>query len=376
VLRIQRALLVELLVVFVMITTVVTTAVFLGSTIHLLAQGVGALGAELLMEVIPKLLPVAFAFSLPFAWLAAVALVLGRWTSDHEVTALRAAGVHSRVVALPILALGALLAAAGMHFNAYTVPIASREMKVGLREMVPQFLGSLRGSDRSVILSQGRLSFERWSDGAFWNVEIDRRRDDGLMRQKAWARRLTLAPQAGEESSMGLVFDLQDAVVMTAQDDGSQAVERRDSVQMPMGVIKSIAASTPFNELFGSRAFQYRAKDMTLPELVYVDERGGVERSSRQRAMTRFHGRLSLGATTFFMGLFAVAMLLVLPPSSRRVRDFNLCFLPCIFTFFPLYILGPPMARDYGWPPWLALWLSNLVLGAAALVLLYLGRRR
>ena len=376
-LRIQRALVLELLIVFLMITAVVTTAVFLGSTIHLLTEGVGALGAELLLDLIPKLLPVAFAFSLPFSWLAAVAIVLGRWTSDHEVTALQSAGVRSRVVGLPVVALGALLAAAGMHFNAYTVPVASRDLKAGLREMVPQFLASLRGSDRSVLLSQGRLSFERWADGAFENVEIDRRRDDGVLRQKAWARRLTLAPQVGDQEALGLVFDLQDAVVLTAQEDqAAPRIERRDAVSMPMGVVRSIAASTPFNELFGTRAFQYRAKDMTLPELAYVVERGGVERSSALRARTRYHGRLALGASCFFMGLFAVAVLLYLPPSGRRVRDFNLCFLPCIMTFFPLYVLGAPLARDHGWPPWLALWLSNLLLGAAALVLLLLGRRR
>ena len=76
-LRIQRALLLELALVFVLITTVVTTAVFLGSTIHLLAQGAGAVGTELLMDLLPKLLPLAFSFSLPFSWLAAVGIVLG-----------------------------------------------------------------------------------------------------------------------------------------------------------------------------------------------------------------------------------------------------------------------------------------------------------
>lgn len=375
-LRIQRALLLELAVVFLLITTVVTAAVFLGSTIHLLAEGAGAVGTELLFDLLPKLLPLAFSFSLPFSWLATVAIVLGRWTSDHELTALQFAGVRARAVVLPVIAAGAVLAAAGMHFNAYTVPRTSREVKVGLREMVPQFLRSLRGSDRSMILSQGRLSFERWIDGAFENVELDRRREDGHLLQKAWARRLVLAPQQGDEEAVGLLFDLQDAVVMTADDDGGTRVERKDAVQMPMGVVRSIAASTGFNELFGTRPFQYRAKDMTLPELAYVIERGGVERAAVIRAQARLHGRLALGASPFFMGLFAVAMLLFLPPSSRRVRDFNLCFLPCILTFFPLYVMGAPLARDQGWPPWLALWLSNIVLGIAALVLLVLGRRR
>ncbi len=375
-LRIQRALLLELAVALFLIATVVSAAVFLGSTIHLLADGAGAVGAELLLELLPKLFPVAFSFSLPFSWLAAVAIVFGRWISDHELTALKAAGVRPRTLALPIIAAGAALAVFGMHFNAHVVPTSSRQVKAGLREMVPQFLASLRGSDRSVLMSRGRLSFERWADGAFHNVEIDRRREDGHLRQKAWARSVKLVPQQGDEEAVGLVFHLEDAIVMTAEDDGSRNVEREDAARMPMGRIHSIAASTGFNELFGAAPFQYRDRDMTVPELAYVVARGGVARASATRARTRLHGLLSLGASTFFMGLFAVAMLLVVPPTGRRVRDFNLCFLPCILTFFPLYVIGAPLARDQGWPPWLALWLSNGVLALAAFALFLFGRRR
>ena len=376
-LRIHRALLTELITTLLLIVAVVTSAVFLGTTIKMLSQGMGGVGADLLLSLLPKLLPVAFAWSLPFAWQAAVAIVMTRWTSDQELTALQSAGVRARVVALPILALSAALAAGGMYFNGFIVPKASREVKAGLREMVPRFLASLRGADRSLVLSQGRISFEAWTPEGFAAVELDRRSPDGRLLNKLWAGRLKLVADA-QAAGGGISMEAKDVVAVSVDDTGQPGEAKRygNSVNMPLGTVRSIAGTTSFNDFFLTKQFQYMAKDMTLPEMSYVNARGGVARASALRARTRAHGRLSLGASTFTMALFTVAMLLCFPHSERRVRDFMATFVPCTLTFFPLYVLGPTLARSHGWPAWLALWMPNIVLVAAALVLFVIGRKR
>ena len=55
-LRIQRALLSELGFVFVMLTFVITSSVFLGVSLQLMRDGGGALGGALLTTLLPKLL--------------------------------------------------------------------------------------------------------------------------------------------------------------------------------------------------------------------------------------------------------------------------------------------------------------------------------
>jgi hypothetical protein len=57
------------------------------------------------------------------------------------------------------------------------------------------------------------------------------------------------------------------------------------------------------------------------------------------------------------------------------VRDFIVCFLPSVILFFPLLLAGHTLART-GWPAWLAMWSSNLVLGVGALGLLAVAFRR
>lgn len=376
-LRIQRALILELISVFLLLTNIVTGAVFVGSTLRFVNSGGSALGSALMLELLPKLLPIAVAFSLPFSWLASVAFCVGRWTSDHEVTALRAAGTHVRVLAVPVLALSALLAVGAMWFNGYIVPRTHREVRTNLSNLVPQFLSSLGGADRSISMKQGRLSFDRWENGVYYNIELDRRGPQGALQQKVIAREMRLDPQGGADGDpLDLNMILTGAVIMMpAQDGGWQVAANRDTMPMQMGQIEQVAATAIFNEVFGARRFLVRPKDMDATELAYVIARGGVKEGAEGNARVALNGRLSLGASVFFMGWFSLALLLAIGPPVRRVRDFMLCFVPSIFVFFPLYVAGPPLARR-GVEPWLAMWLPNLVLGAAAMVLTLRAARR
>jgi len=72
-------------------------------------------------------LPPVLSFAIPIGTLVGVLIALGRMSGDGEITAMRAAGVPARRVALPVLAFAALMtavtAAATLHFT----PLSIRE---------------------------------------------------------------------------------------------------------------------------------------------------------------------------------------------------------------------------------------------------------
>ncbi len=329
-------------------------------------------------DLMPSLVPVAFAFSLPFAWLAAVALGVGRWVADQECTAVRACGVHLRTIVWPVAAAGALLGLFSMVFNGYLVPQIHRDVRAGLKDYVPRFLASLESAERSVLLQNGRLSFDRYdpAEGAFVGVELDRRRPDGRLEQKAIMRRFHLEQMRESAAGLGLVLHLEEAWVLTEREGGTEVEGWQRGVPFAMGRVERVGLSTLFNEFFGTSRWLYKPKDMLLPELCYVVERGGVARGSAREALVALHGRLVLGAGTFFLGTFALAVALLLPPSGRRVRDFMACFLPAVLVFFPLYLAGPSLTRTLPLPAWTVMWAPNLLLGAVTLGLLAWAYRR
>lgn len=376
-LRIQRALLAELLFIFVLITFVVTSAVFLAVSLRFVRDGGGALGSQLLLTLLPSLLPISLSYAVPFSWLAATALVLGRWVADHECLAIQVAGVHLRAIAVPVLAVAALLGIGGMVFNGWHVPRADRQISASLREFVPQFLSSLKGSERSVSFTAGRLSFERWDPDqeAFLAVEIDQRDGDGQLQMKVAMETLRLARIDEGGGDEGLQLETESAYLLRVV-DGDLEIDFGGEAPVVMGYVERVGASTLFNQFFGAIRYLFRPRNMTVPELTYAIERDGVARGSVPEAKIAFHGRLALGAASFFLGFFALAVMLVVPPTGRRIRDFMLCFLPSVLIFFPLQMAGPSIARSTPVPPWLAMWSPNLVLFAVACLLLTKAFRR
>lgn len=369
-LRIQRALLSELLFVFVMLTFVITSSVFLGVSLQLMRDGGGALGGALLTTMLPKLLPLSLSYAVPFAWLAATALVLGRWVADHEITAIQSAGVHLRTLAVPLLCAGVLLSIGGMWWNGWVVPKSDRDLSATVREFLPRFLSSLKGADRAVTFSSGRLSWESYDEETdeFVAVEIDKRNREGRLSDKSVMQRLRLARVREGGGDQGLELVTTDSYLMRVI-GGDPSVEYTDEAPVTMGHVESIGASTLFNQFFGAMRYLYRPRNLTVPELIYTIERGGIARGSVKEGQIALHGRLALGAAAFFLGFFAVAVMLVVPPTGRRIRDFMLCFAPAVLLFFPLQISGPSLARNGDLPVWLCMWSPNILLFAIASVL-------
>jgi lipopolysaccharide export LptBFGC system permease protein LptF len=378
-LRIQRALLAELLLVFALIAVSATGALFVGSALRMVNEGGGALASSLMLDLVPKLLPVALGYSLPVAWLAAVVLVLGRWVADHERTAVLALGVHLRAVVLPVAAVGALLGVFAMGFGAYEVPQVHRDVRSSLKDFVPKFLASLRGTERTLSLGHGRLSFDRWdpAEEAFVGVELDRRGLDGRLEQKALMRRLRLDQMRESDAGLGLEIHFEEALILDDRSGATEVDGWQRGGRFATGRVEQAGASTLFNQFFGTSRWLFKPKDMVLPELAYVMERGGVARGGAREAEISLHGRLALGASTFFLGLFGMAAALTLPGgSTRRVRDFLACFLPATFLFFPLHVSSYALARGSPLPPWLVVWSPNFALGVVAVFLLARSFRR
>ncbi len=374
-LRFQRALLGEIAFIFLGVLGVVTTVIFAGITLRLFAKGQGA-GLDLMLELLPSMLPLSLSFSIPFAWLASVTLVLGRMVADHEIMALRAAGLHLGVVAMPVIAVGAILSVVTVALNVYEVPEAQRDLRAGVRRYLPVFLTSLRNVDRTVALNNGRFSFSRYRDGAFWDVELDRRRGDGQLEIKVLAHKVTISSLAEGEGQDALEFLFEDATVLRATSSGETQVDVQNVCTLQMGQVERVGASVLFNEFFGTRRFLERPRDMDLPELAYAEAQGGVWRGSLHRIRKAYHGRLAVGLAPFVLGLFAIAMALLLPPTGRRVRDFLLCFLPPVLLYFPVYLAAYSTGGIGPMSEWVAMWSADLLLGALGLGLLVAAFRR
>jgi lipopolysaccharide export system permease protein len=138
----------------------------------------GQLKLELFLELVLLIPPFVLSYALPFGVLTGVLLVLGRMSAQHEVTAIRAAGLSLPWIARPILVLAALGVLADVVINFQFMPWARVVYHVELNDavrtrplsfIVPRtFIRDFSGK----VLYVGEKQGQELKD--FWLWELDR----------------------------------------------------------------------------------------------------------------------------------------------------------------------------------------------------------
>jgi len=137
----------------------------------------GQLSAAVFGKLMLLLVPLAVTYALPMGLLTGVLLTLGRLTADHEITAMRAAGISVPRLTRSVLVLGALGAALGLYFNFESMPRARVEYHRELAEAVRT--NSLSFIEEKTFLRNfpGYMVYVNEKDGSelkdFWLWELD-----------------------------------------------------------------------------------------------------------------------------------------------------------------------------------------------------------
>jgi lipopolysaccharide export system permease protein len=137
----------------------------------------GQLEVGTFLHLVLLLFPFVFYYALPMGMLTGVLLVLGRMSSDREITALRSAGVSVAWLSAPIIFLALAGVAASLLINFQFMPMArqasQRELATAMQLnplsfIVPKtFIRDFPG----VVLYVGEMHDRRLSD--FWAWELD-----------------------------------------------------------------------------------------------------------------------------------------------------------------------------------------------------------
>jgi lipopolysaccharide export system permease protein len=222
----------------------------------------GQFAIDTFFRLVSLLIPFVFYYALPMGMLTGILLVLGRMSSDREITAMRTAGLSVAWLSAPIIFLALLGVVASLLINFQFMPVArlayQREFAEAVRQnplsfIVPKtFIRDFPG----VVLYVGEKRGNQLKD--FWLWELD-----GKNRVKRFARADT-GRLDYDEANNKLVLTLEHTQAELRNDKDPE-----DFTQKPATpAMEQATFDLPLNKITGDRIVQKKLKWFTFPQLM------------------------------------------------------------------------------------------------------------
>lgn len=322
----------------------------------------GQLGFVTFLRLLALLIPFVFYYALPMGMLSGVLLVLGRMSSDREITALRSAGLSVAWLSAPILFLALLGVVVSLAINFYFMPVArqasQRELAAAVQQnplsfIVPRtFIRDFPG----IVLYVGEKHETRLTD--FWVWELDAQN-----RVKRFARAdVGRLDYDAANNKLVLTLERAQAEVRDAKDPenfreshGAAAWDRA-------------TFDLPLNKLTGDRPIKRKLKWLTFTQLMAEWEKvrrpdPATPAAERQLELVRVQFTIQEKfATAFSVLSFALIAIPLGIKVSRKETSANLGLGLVLALAYYFVSVVPGMFDKYPeLRPDLLVWLPNLI---------------
>jgi lipopolysaccharide export system permease protein len=377
---------------------------------------------EILVIVVLKL-PIVILFAFPFGTLVGSLMAVARLSSDNEVLALRAAGLSTFRLFLPLLVLGFALSLVSYYANDYLLPASSlEEKKVGRRIFLahPQLhldaysVSPLR--EQNLTIMTGRVD-----DDYIYDIVIFDRTAQ-LDRRVITARRARVVPNEEQPDVISLQLEGVFSQLIDAREHDRFEYSLADSMQynllirpfsvnISLGPMEKTAfdiwqiiqqKQLEFDEQVAALAVQIGTQRHDLREeirfisesdtvisstlgrertkienlySVYLEQKNQVLRNvDLERYTLELHRKFSFPFSCLVFIVFTFPLGL-LARRSGRIFGFGIGLLVSV-VYWGLLLLGTEVGFNQGFPPLFSMWLPNLVVLAAGVAFNLLRLKR
>ena len=377
---ISRYVLWELLQVFLVALTALTLFMLVvGLVREAQQQGLGLI--QILM-LVPYVLPEAMRFAVPGTMLFAVASVFGRMSASNEVIALKAAGISPVAIIWPAAALALVVSFVSVWRNDVAVSWGRDGVRQVVVSSVEQIIYGRLRQQRSYSTSQmsinvkavdGKrlirptLTFQSNANGPPATVSAA----EAELSADAARGTLVVTFRDGTLHMGDYTASFPDSIVREVPLD---AVSRKSTISTsPSEIAMAQFATARIEEARKiDRIEQLAAGKTAMSMLTGRMEMTSPAHTAYEREMLRQErGRLNRIIMEpwrrWANGFSCLCFLLVGAPMAIRMRNadfltsFFLCFLPILFVYYPIFMLGVDQAKRGSVPP-IAVWMGNVLI--------------
>ena len=378
-----RQVLVSLLMTVMVFTFVLMLGNVLKEILGLLVSRQATLG--MVAQALGLLIPYVMVFALPMGLLTACLLVFGRFSADHELTAVRASGVSLLALVTPILLLSVLLSGVAALINCYVAPQCRLAYKSLLFSLGPGRAANAIPEKTYLKDFPGYIVYlSKVRENQLENVLMYQLRDDKV--------------ESYSRADGGVVhFDVTNNVVSVVLTNSYQ-IFFREGHRLPQTLLEETVQFSYTN--VAPRARRADLSDLTFSELreelreleKRMEQTAPVEKlpsADLQQEMRKLRSQRKLDLTLpvrvqlhrqVAFSFACVAFTLIGIPlgirAHRRETSVGIAVaLILVVIYYSFFILGQSLETRPDLAPHLILWLPNFIFQAVGIVLLWRATR-
>ncbi len=344
------------------------TLVFLAGRIVRLIELVVSRGAPLdqIAKLFALILPTLLETTLPMAFLLGILYGCGRLSRDSETLAFKACGVGPFHFLVPVALVAVAVSVLTLGLSIFVRPAANLAVKRELYAVAGNQAGSLLKENVFNDLFPKVLIYVDKvvpPGNTFQGVLIVDQREEAA--ENLIIARVGLLLSDNETNSIGL--RLFDGRIHERRDSGagfSQTSFNVYDLNLDLGRILS-----PLDR--GPRS----PAEMPLQRLGETIRSQSAQGIGAIPERLELHRRFALPFAPLVFALLGIAIVLARNPSARGRSQGVASCVAWLFAYYALLSVGTAMGENGKLPPWLALWLPNIVVGLISLYL-FLGTLR
>ena len=265
----------------------------------------GQLTTTTFLKLLTLLVPYVSVNALPIGMLTGVLLVLGRMSSQQEITAMRAAGLGIGFVARPILLIAALGVFVTLGLNFYYMPLARTLYRSTVNEAVQQNPLSIIVEKTFIRDFPGFVVYAGYKKGGelgdvwLWRLDKEKRVSEFLRAQTG---------RIAYDNEMNV---MKVSLINTLSDRRNPKNPELFSNTDPLVLMDEIAFDIPLDNLFGRRVVQRKLNDLTLDELLarkHQLERENAPLAERMKVAITLNDKAAKSFTIFAFALLAIPL--------------------------------------------------------------------
>ncbi len=297
-------------------------------------------------------LPSFFDLVIPVSILFAILLAFGRLSSHGEITALRSGGVSLFQIEKSVLLLAIFLSFLALYASAYLTPWCNLQYKRTYREIILQ-RPTLQVKEKIITDLKDRKLYTYRLDPETHEME-EVILYEFLPEGDRLFPRITLAQKGRFQED---ILRLQQASFYQLEDNYHISQQGKFSTQTLY-----LKAYLP-EKVMESKS----AEEMNLAELRETLKKERTSPSPTEKRIKKlevdFHGRVAIPIATFLLSVVAVPLGIRI---ERGEKSISLGIsLVIVVVYYVLFLAGKLMGQEGLLPVYLAMWLPNILIGAA-----------